>query len=207
MHNKNEVLSATRQFIKYIQTQWNTQIKGWMLNTVGEYKSHAFNEMLCNEGIHIYQSAPHTPQQNSRAERHIHTLMDKAQVMCLHTCLPPSYWEFAVNQAVHIHNRVSSQCLNWKMPMEFLTGQKPDISHLHTFGCCAYVHLSQEQHGRKLQPKSQLMIHISRCCTYKQCQYDFHEAGQLSLHPITCHLQWALFPQVSWIETPSPNLA
>lgn len=33
---------------------------------------HVFDKMLHNKDIHIYQSMPHTPQQNGRARRHIH---------------------------------------------------------------------------------------------------------------------------------------
>jgi len=57
-----------------------------------------------DQGIHVYESVPHTPQQNGRAEQFICTLMDKAQVMCLHACLSDSYWEFAVQHAVHVYN-------------------------------------------------------------------------------------------------------
>ena len=76
-----------------------------MSNAGGEYKSKAFGQLMRDQGIHVYESAPHTPQQNSCAERFIHTLMDKAQAMCLHACLPDSYWEFAVQHVVHVYNR------------------------------------------------------------------------------------------------------
>jgi len=57
-----------------------------------------------DQGIHVYESVPHTPQQNGHAERFIHTLMDTAQAMHLHACLPDAYWEFAVQHAVHVYN-------------------------------------------------------------------------------------------------------
>ena len=62
-----------------------------MSDASGEYKSDAFLKILKDEGITVHQSAPHTPQQNGRAERFMHTVMDKAQAMRLDACLPQSW--------------------------------------------------------------------------------------------------------------------
>ena len=51
-----------------VSTQFEAQVEQWMSNAGGEYKSKAFDSMLKEQGIHILQSAPHTPQQNGRAE-------------------------------------------------------------------------------------------------------------------------------------------
>ena len=57
-----------------------------------------------DQGTHVYESVPYMPEQNGQAEQFIHTLMDKAQVMCLHACLSDSHWEFAVQHVVHVYN-------------------------------------------------------------------------------------------------------
>jgi len=46
------------------------------------------------------------------------------------------------------------------MPQEIFTGEKPRISHLHVFGCGAYVYLPSEVRANKLTPCSELMIFI-----------------------------------------------
>jgi hypothetical protein len=69
------------------------------------------NHALCDKGIRILQSIPHTPQQNGHAERFNHTLMDKAQSIQLEACFPQSWWEFAVEHAVHLYNRTPIQCV------------------------------------------------------------------------------------------------
>ena len=58
--------------------------------------SKAFRDYLKDNGIHIHQSMPYAHKQNGCAEQLIQTLMDKAQAMHLHACLPDSYWEFAI---------------------------------------------------------------------------------------------------------------
>jgi hypothetical protein len=122
--------------------------------------SKAFRDYLKDNGIHIHQSAPYAYQQNGHIERLIRTLMDKAQAMCLHTCLPDSYWKFAILHAAHVYNVMSMNWLNWRTPLVLLKGEKPSVSHLRVFGCGAYVHLPDETQKGKLQLKSQLMVYL-----------------------------------------------
>jgi hypothetical protein len=86
--------------------------------------------------------------------------MDKAQAMCLHACLPDSYWEFMILHAAHVYSMTSMNRLNWRTPLELLKEEKPSVSHLRVFGCSAYVHLPDETRKGKLQPKSQLMVYL-----------------------------------------------
>ena len=68
LHTKDDALTATKHFIAMVQMQHKSQIKGWMSDAGGEYKSKAFDKLLLDNGIRVFQSAPHTPQQNRRAE-------------------------------------------------------------------------------------------------------------------------------------------
>jgi transposase InsO family protein len=101
-----------------------------MSDAGGEYKSEVFDAILCDKGIRILQSIPHTPQQNGCTERFNRTLMDKAQSMQLEACFPQSWWEFAIEHAVHLYNRTPVRHLNWRTLYELLHKKQPDISHL-----------------------------------------------------------------------------
>ena len=68
LRTKDAALVATHHFLKMVSTQFKTQVEQWMSDAGGEYKSKAFDSMLKKQGIRILQSAPHTPQQNGRAE-------------------------------------------------------------------------------------------------------------------------------------------
>ena len=103
---------------------------------------------------------PHMHQQNGRAERFIRTVMDKAQTMRLDACLPQNWWEFAVDCATHVYNCTPIQHHDWKMPFENLKHMKPDVTHLHVFGCGAYVFFPEEVRVNKLNPKSKLMTFL-----------------------------------------------
>ena len=80
--------------------------------------------------------------------------------MRLEACLPDSWWEFAFATATHVYNRTLIKRLKWKTPQEIFTGEKPRISHLHVFGCGAYVYLPSEVRTNKLTLRSELMIFI-----------------------------------------------
>jgi hypothetical protein len=56
-------------------------------------------------------------QQNSRVEHFIGTIMDKSQAIWLESCALQSWWEFAVDCAIHVYNRIPIQHHNWKTLM------------------------------------------------------------------------------------------
>jgi transposase InsO family protein len=103
-----------------------------------------FTKMLKDRGIEILQSIPYAHQQNGRAERIIRTLMDKAESIRQQACIPPSWWEFAVDHATHIYNRTPLRHHNWQTPYQLLYGEIPSIDHLRVFGCGAYVYIPAE---------------------------------------------------------------
>jgi len=86
--------------------------------------------------------------------------MDKVQAMRLDACLPPSWWEFAVNTATHLYNRTPVRRLNWRTPYELVYNEVPSIGHLRVFGCGAYVHIPAEVRKDKLATRGELMIFL-----------------------------------------------
>ena len=127
---------------------YNRQILGQFFEPLYSFKNR--------ELIYI----PHMHQKNGRAERFIRTVMDKAQTMRLDACLPQNWWEFAVDCATHVYNCTPIQHHDWKMPFENLKRMKPDVTHLHVFGCGAYVFFPEEVRVNKLNPKSKLMTFL-----------------------------------------------
>jgi transposase InsO family protein len=81
LHKKSAAITALKQFIALVKTQYSADIKEWMSDAGGEYKSDTFLKTLKDAGIKILQSALHTPQQNGHAECFMCTIMDKAQSM------------------------------------------------------------------------------------------------------------------------------
>ena len=87
-------------------------------------------------------------------------MMDKAETMCHEACIPPSYWEFATQHAIHIYNQTLMKQLNWHTLYELLLSNILDISHLWVFGCGIYVHILPDIQTNKLTLKSKLMTYL-----------------------------------------------
>ena len=118
---------------------------------------------FASRGISHQRTVPHTPQQNGRAERFNQTLLEKAEAMRHHACLPNIFWQDAVETALHIYNRQPMRRHQWKTPVELFYGKqddKPDVSYFRVFGCRAYVFIPPEQRANKLAPKAEEMIFI-----------------------------------------------
>jgi len=160
LHTKDAALPATKRFIAMVKNQFNTNIVEWMSDAGGEYKSKAFLDMLGNEGIKVSQSIPYVHQQNGRAERLIRTLTEKAKTMRFQACLPPSWWEFSLDHAVHVYNRTPMRRLEWRTPHEWFTGERPSIKRLRVLGCGAYVFIPSEIRENKMAPKAELMVFL-----------------------------------------------
>jgi hypothetical protein len=151
---KDETLRATRQFIKMVKNQFDSSIKRWRCDQGGEYMSHAYKVLLADEGILLIPSPPYTAQVNGRAERFMRTFSEKESAMRQLAGLPDSWWEFSVEHGIHVYNRTPLKRLKWITPYEVIHGAKPDITHLCTLGCEAYVFRHEDTRANKLAPKS-----------------------------------------------------
>jgi hypothetical protein len=172
--NKSEVTDIIKQYIKLTLTQFEVKVKRIRTDNGGEYMSTMLSDYFKDHGIKHELSAPHIHQQNRCVERINCTLQEKSQAMCLHTCLPDSYWEFSISAAVHAYNRTPMKHLNWKTPLGIFDKEKPEVTHMCVFGCGAYIFIPEEKCKSKLSPKTELMTFIG----YSQGNYLFmqHEA-------------------------------
>ena len=160
LRTKDAALPTTRHFLAMVEMQYKASVQAWMSNAGGKYTSTAFLTMMKEKGITVLQSVPHAHQQNGCTERLNRTLSDKAESLRLQACLPPSWWEFALNHATHVYNWTPMKQLEWCTPFEWLTGTRPSIDHLRVLGCAAYIFIPAEVQTNKLSPKSKLMTYL-----------------------------------------------
>ena len=74
--------------------------------------------------------------------------------MLNHTILPKYLWVEAVNTACYIMNRALIRPILMKTPYQLYNGRKPNISHLHVFGCKCFVLNNNKDHLGKFDAKS-----------------------------------------------------
>ncbi len=108
----------------------------------------------------MHPSAPHTHQQNGRAECLNRTLTDKEEALRHMACCPVSWWEFAYKTAIFVYNCTPMKHLNWKTPNEVFNNKQPDVSYFRVFGCGAYVFIPKNRRKNKLSPKREAMTFV-----------------------------------------------
>ena len=70
------------------------------------------------------------------------------------TNLPKFFWVDVVNIACYIMNRALIRPILKKTPYELYKGRKPNISHLHIFGCKCFVLNNGKDNLGKFDAKS-----------------------------------------------------
>ena len=99
---------ATAQHFQSM-ARWAETFTGQLLTSVHsdcgrEFLGKELQTFFSSRGITHQTSIPHTPQQNGHAERFNQTLLEKAEAIRQHACLPRSFWQDAIETALHIYN-------------------------------------------------------------------------------------------------------
>jgi hypothetical protein len=154
-HTKGQATAIVENFLNLIKTQY--QLIPRHFRTDGETSlGKKFGNLMSSKGILTERSALYTPAQNGAAERSGGVIVTKARCLRNGALLPACLWPEIVRTAAYLHNRTPRKALGWKMSYEALTKEKPDLSHLHVFGCRAYPYIKNIPRKDKLEPRAHL---------------------------------------------------
>jgi transposase InsO family protein len=160
LRSKADAVTALQDLITWAEAQTGYRLRSIRSDRGGEYINQSLRTFLSSRGIEHQTSVPRTPQQNGRAERFNRTILEKSEAMRQHACLPPSFWQDAVETSLHIYNRQPMRRLNWSTPIFKWNGEKPDVSYFKVFGSQAYVFVPKEERQHKLSAKAEEAIFI-----------------------------------------------
>ena len=127
--------------------------------------------------------------------------MEKAQAIRFDACLPQSWWEFAVEFAVHVYDRTPIRHLKWRTPYEELNKAKPDISHLRVFGCGAYVFIPEDVRVNKLAPRAEVMTFLGYTPGIKGFKF-MRKPNNIIFHSATALFDEYMFPHCPDFKSP-----
>lgn len=147
MCSKAECLVYFKEYLNYVHAiseYWVSMIR---CDNRKEYCNNDFNDFCRNNGIHIANVDPHSPQLNSCAERNNRTIMERSRAILLQSKLDVKFWPYAVETACYVLNR-SIVKNNIKTPVEMLTGKKPNVIKLRIFGSLAFRHIPKQFRGK-----------------------------------------------------------
>jgi transposase InsO family protein len=128
-----------------VRTQFSLPVKVIRSDNGGEYLNSKLLKFFQDNGILHETICPGTPQQNGVAERKNRHILETTRALLIGAHIPQHYWVEAVTYAVYLMNRMPSQVLSFRTPLQTLTQhvQIPSFLYLEprVFGCVAYVHL------------------------------------------------------------------
>jgi hypothetical protein len=136
--SKSDVTSGLIDCINMLERQSGLPVKALRSDNGGEYCNSRLEEYLRSKGIVHQTTAPHTPQQNGKAERLNRTLMERTRALLSQAGLPASLWAEAVVTVNYVRNRTTRSGTD-KTPWELFYGAKPNVSHLRIFGAPAFI--------------------------------------------------------------------
>ncbi|KAL4010594.1 hypothetical protein IC575_030095 [Cucumis melo] len=161
LHEKSQAIDALKVFINEVERQLDRKVKILRSNRGGEYYGKYDNNGRCpgpfakfleSHGICAQYTMAGTPQQNGVAERRNRTLMNMVRSMLINSSLPVSLWMYALRTAQYLLNRVPSKSVP-NTPFELWTGRKPNLRHLHVWGCQVEVRI-YNPHEKKLDSRT-----------------------------------------------------
>ena len=151
---KSDAVHALKKFLSDIAPYGTVGhiISRFRSDNGGEFVGKQFEQVLTDNKINHEFSAPNSPHQNGTAERNWRSLFEMARGMIIGSNLPQSFWTYAIMAAAHIRNRMYSQRIK-DTPYHLLTGKRPSISKLHTFGTICLL---------RVQPRQQTEIRCTK---------------------------------------------
>jgi hypothetical protein len=154
---KAETFECFKHFKSLVENKTSLKLSWLCSDKGGEYLSDAFTSYCKLHGIYRQLTAAGTPQQNGLAERKNKHLLETTRSLLFGAGLLPYLWEEVVCIANYLSNCTPTRALYRMTPLEAYTGRKPNLSHLHLFGCAAFLHI---QNYTKLEPKYSRMVFV-----------------------------------------------
>ena len=135
LQNKSDVFDKFLLWTKSVENIFNKSITYIRTDNGTEFNNSKFKHYCAQKGITQQFTTPYNPQQNGRAERLNGILISAAKSLLNESKLSREFWEYAVDTANYIHNRIPHSGINNKIPFEVLFKTKTDYSHFKVFGC------------------------------------------------------------------------
>ncbi|KAF5781204.1 putative RNA-directed DNA polymerase [Helianthus annuus] len=182
LKNKSEVLDKFTIFYTMIQTQFQKNIQVFRSDNGGEFVNTSMKHFFQTKGIIHQTTCPHTPEQNGVAERKNRILLEITRALLIESQVPKVFWPEALVTATYLINRLPTQVLKLKTPLQVLSEFKKPPSNLtlepRIFGCTAFVHIPKTNRT-KLDPCAEKCVFVG---------YGMNQKGYRCYNPTTRHM-------------------
>ena len=122
MKHHSELLQVYSNFSKIVETQFSKRIKNFQSDNALKYTQYAFQVVLHSYGTVHQLTCRGTSQQNGRAERKLHHILDTICALFLSAKIPAPFLGEAALHVVHTINRIPSPVIHNQTPYKCLLG-------------------------------------------------------------------------------------
>lgn len=159
MERKSEVVEHLKIFLLEVKNVTGHAVTTIRTDNGTEEVNERLKSFLLDQGIRHEKTVPYTPEQNSKVEREMRTVVEAARTMLQAGRLGKEFWAEAVNSAIFVLNRSGTSSIPGKTPFELWCGKMPNLKFLKVFGAEAYSHIPKEKR-RKWDSKSKRGIFV-----------------------------------------------
>ena len=130
LKSKKEAGDAVRDMIAMLECQSGLKVKRLQNNNSSEFINLTMNKFCQRNSIIHKTTLSYLPQQNSIAKRAIAIIFEMVRYMLYSTSLNLRYQREVFLYIIHIWSLLLISGLDFMVPYEIQTGQKPDIFYL-----------------------------------------------------------------------------
>ena len=160
MKNKSEAGANLHHVILYVQKQYSWNVRVIHCDKAPEFiqpGSH-MAQVCAALNIRIETSSPHTPEENGVAEAMNKKMTSTAAALMFNGKMPAPFWEYAENLAAILLSYILLP-KQTKSGYKMMTGRRPTMSQIRTFGCHAFAFVPKIQR-KKYSSKSKIAIYL-----------------------------------------------
>jgi hypothetical protein len=131
-------MKTDKEFLNTLED--NIRIRGAMTKLISDRAK--IKDILRAYKIDDWESEPHHQHQNY-AERHYATMKSRVNVIMNRTGAPGYTWLLCLQYVAYLYNHISVHSLEWRTPLQLLTGETTDISIMLHFTFWEEVYYSK----------------------------------------------------------------
>jgi hypothetical protein len=135
---KSEAYDKMVELFNLIKNQFNINIKYFMLDNAGEYKSEKWVDFTTQKGIKNLYSTRYIHAQNGISERLNLWLIERLIAIIREKQIPTFLWPNLVQAIIHIKNRTYNSIIK-AIPFTIVTNNKPNLDYIRILGSLTYT--------------------------------------------------------------------
>ena len=175
MKSEKHAAQGLKEFVHRIGIPAQVHTDNAKVETLSEWK-----DFIAAHWIKATVTEPYTANQN-KCEHEFGAVRIHARIVMEQTKCPEQLWDYVIQYVCYVRNRTARKALDYRTPIEVLTGDTPDISELFDFEFYEPVSYLNNPDIKFPQAKRKLgrWVGIAESVGQAMCYYILNENGNI----------------------------